>query len=597
MKSNQVSAQPSVEPAGAFGDIPALNPDQAVVEAKGLIVRLNAAIKSFSIYPKNHAVSRKYLQRLEDGLESTLSQFDVLRFFVDKGKLFFKNVQVHEDAEQENNIAYLLSRDGVKWFEFHKGIQQGEIESFIDIFNAYRVLTPISDGDIVTALWEMDFPHVKYEAVDLVLKNGPPLDLNEYKTVDPEKLESGEEKERGDAGEEGGQHTSGQSPERDQGKQFPLMVAGKELWGLTENEEQYLQKLVHEVENEDSTGSVSEVLMLSMMMQNNEQDFVNALHFLQDRLINTFRMGKYKTSYVISINIKKLRKILTAKRKWTLPLFQDFIATVSSSKCFSTLPRFLNEEWDKSEGGCLKYLWPALRLLNGDVLTVLCPLILKIDSGRYQQSFYKIIKYHAERNVEIFMNILPSLDKRLILQLIPVIGMMKKHASAPILLKLAKYESVEVRNRASRKLLSSDPRLVNKILFLLDDPDEMIRKRVLMYLSQDREREREKYLQRYFHRINIHQHDPKHILGCYETLGLCGSEESIPFLEKILFEKSLKNLFQYKAGLHKKGAARALQALELVEADRILRKGRRSFFPSIRSSCKNALRLRYESSQ
>jgi len=571
--------------------------DQAVSDAKNLFASLNGAIKSYTIYPKNHTISKNYFSRLEGALQNFLSRFGVLRFIVDKGKLFYKDVEIHEDEEQESNIAYLFSRDGVKWVEFHDGIKKEEIESFIELINEYRVITPVSDGDIVTAFWQNDFPHIKYEAVDLVLKNGPPLDLSNYQAVNVEQLESGAEKKVDDDRKIDQELDPVANISMVDGKSFPLMEAGKDLWGLTEEEQQYLRRLVDEEENKDHTNSVSEILMLSLMMQHDEQDFLKALDFLQDRLISTFRMGQFRISYTILYNINKLKVVLASKRKWTTPLVEDLVASVSQSKCFTTLPRFLSEEWEDSIDNHLKYLWPSLGLLTPDILVVLCPLVTKIDQEKYRKQFLKLIISHAERDVPFFTRIVLNFDEKLILKFIPIIGMMKKADFISLLLELTKHESSLVRNKSSRKLLLREPQTVSKLFSLLDDPEELIRKRILMVMGQKRDSRTERYLLKYFRGSSRKQHDPRHLIGCYEALGKCGSAESIPFLKKVLFDIRLKNIVHQHTRIDKKGAAIALQRLELSEAKRLLEKGRNSLFPSIRLSCKYAMNYRYGSSR
>ncbi len=588
MKPAEEKTTRQPEPVSVDSDTSISENSEAIAEARTLIINLNGALKSYTIYPKNHSISIGYVNRLLTGMKTFLGRYGVLRVFVDHGHLFYKGEQIHHDEEGETNIAFLLSRDGVKWIEFHEGVTKDEIESFIELINDYRVITPVSDGDIVTALWEYDFPHIKYEAIDLVLKNGPPLDLTKYQAVDLEELEDGKETDDFQDPEDR-QGESGSATSMDGAKPFPLMAAGKDLWKLTEAEEQYLKRLVEEEESQDHTGSVSEVLMLTLMMQQNEQDFVKSLQFLEDRLIYSFRMGKYKASYTILYNISRLRGVLASKRQWTLPHLDSFIETISKSRCYSAIPRFLNEEWEKEEVNNLKYLWPVLRQLKPRILRILAPLIAKIDQEKYRQPFLKTVVFHIEKNVPMFSKLLSTFDEQMIISFLPVIGMLKQEAFVALMLQLTKHDSNVIRNKASRKLLAKEPTAIKSMFPLLDDPYEPIRKRVLMYMGRKRDAKLERFLLNYFHRSSVKQHDPEHLLGCYEALGQCGSVESIPFLKRILFETNFRNMVQKNTVVHKKGAALSLAALQLPEAKRLLKKGKKSFLPSIRNSCKTAL--------
>ena len=135
----------------------------APTAAKGIVTSLLLATKMFSLYSDDHAHCQTALSRLHEHLESFLSKGGNLVFRVDKERLLFG---------EEGDIAYALFRDGVMELKFEKGLELEETKTFITILDQYKVLAAEAEGDIVTALWEAELPHIRYEAADSILETG-----------------------------------------------------------------------------------------------------------------------------------------------------------------------------------------------------------------------------------------------------------------------------------------------------------------------------------------------------------------------------------------------------------------------------------------
>jgi hypothetical protein len=70
----------------------------------------------------------------------------------------------------------------------------------------------------------------------------------------------------------------------------------------------------------------------------------------------------------------------------------------------------------------------------------------------------------------------------------------------------------------------------------------------------------------------------EHIVECFTALGKSGSSKSVPFLSKTLMEWMSGS----KPSVYRKGAAFALVALKIPEAQQVIEKAGRSFRPSLR---------------
>jgi hypothetical protein len=102
-------------------------------------------------------------------------------------RLLFRGEVVHQGSTEEGNLGLLLFRDGIQWLEFHKGLQLDEISGFIKIANKYREAAEDAEGDLVTALWEADFPNLRYKAIDVYWEAEPLIDIAALNVRDEEK--------------------------------------------------------------------------------------------------------------------------------------------------------------------------------------------------------------------------------------------------------------------------------------------------------------------------------------------------------------------------------------------------------------------------
>ena len=153
---------------------------------------------------------------------------------------------------------------------------------------------------------------------------------------------------------------------------------------------------------------------------------------------------------------------------------------------------------------------------------------------------------------------------------------------------MIEHPSEKVRIEAFRELVSRDPNFAQKLFSLIDDPSEKIRTGVLAAISKQRSTVLENMLLKYL-RENSAQKDPAHILACYEALGRCGSNNSIPFLSRILLEQGWNRFKGLGKLIHREGAAVALTLLDTWEAKDILLAASKSKFKVIREAFNRAM--------
>jgi hypothetical protein len=153
---------------------------------------------------------------------------------------------------------------------------------------------------------------------------------------------------------------------------------------------------------------------------------------------------------------------------------------------------------------------------------------------------------------------------------------------------MTKHPSEKVRMGAVGELVTRDPNFTKKLFSLIDDPSEKVRTGTLAAISQQRSAGLENMLQKYL-RENSAQMDPAHIFACYEALGRCGSNNSIPYLRIILMEQGWNRFIGLGKLFHREGAAIALTLIDTSETQEILLAASKSKFKVIREAFQRAM--------
>jgi len=559
------------------------------------------AVKNYTLYPKDHAIAKKHLLNFSRHLTRFLADYDCLRLDVEKNRLWYNGEIVYQGTDEEGDIAYLLGRDGVQYLEFKKGIELWEIQSILKIINEHRMLDEENDGDIVTALWEQDYPHIGYKAIDILSLDAPAINFSGFKVAPPPAdTEPSEVVE--DTGVIDGAGVDEQADyevfegdfdavveEEPSSVTLAITARGNDLWVLSPLERYELEKMVAAEEQLDTTDNVIDILLIILVLQNDRQDFISTIDFLQDRFLHACTIRRFDADLKILNNLRTIRCSFGDKKKWALPLLDGFLHSVSRPESLREAKKILLDPKTPPYSQQMEYFWRVLCQLSPEVIFTLGPLLPDIPSARIRQSLSSVIVHHGQRAPDILAKAVPQFDEELCLQLLPVVRKMVTEQGTKVFMSMALHDSVVVRARAF-DILERRGRLDPLVLFpLINDPDKAIRTKILELLMAQRNEQYEQRLLAYLQNGESTIADKDHLVACYRALGCCGSAALLPVLQDILMGGKLGEIFNRQALHHKQGAAIALRELQIIEANQILEEGAAGILPDVRLACKKAL--------
>ena len=578
--------------------------DPELKEVFNFSLAFAGAVKNYTLYPADHAIAKKHLLNFSRHLNKFLADYNTLRLDVEKNSLRYAGEIVYQGSAEENDIAFLLGRDGVQYLEFKKGIELWEMQSILKLINDHRILDEENDGDIVTALWEQEYPHIGYKAIDILTLDAPAINFSGFKVAPPpvatgrepaDSVDDAFSEETGDFIDDGVDEVfedgRGVAVEEEAAPSVALAITakGNDLWVLSPLERYELEKMVAAEEQLDNTDNVIDILLIILVLQNDQQDFTATLDFLHDRFLHALTNQRFDAALKVLNNMLRMRGSCSRKKQWARPLFDNFLETVSRSESLRGPRRLLLDPETQAYSQQMEYLWRVLCLLSPAVLFTLGPLLPEVPSAKMRQALAGVIVHHAQRAPEILVEALPKFDEELCLRLLPIVRKMETAAGNRVFLAMALHESAVVRARAFG-ILEQRNQLDPLALFpLINDPDGHIREKILSVLSKQRNEQYEQQLLAYLQNGGNTIAEKEHLLACYKALGRCGSKRSISALREILTGGKLGKMFSRDAMYHKQGAAIALHELGVAEADQILKEGAAGILPDIRLACKKAL--------
>jgi len=548
-------------------------------EARAIVNALLVAVKTHSLYPEEHSTCREAVARLEVELQSFLASEAELLLQVQQNRLLCGGEILLAEPAQEGSISFVLFRDGIQWFRFERGIDPWEISQFVRILDRYRYLPQESAGDIATALWEAQLPHLSYQVADPHLSNGekassPDVEGQEAPTT--ELLEK---------------FPAGSPPERAEDKSTADLVRPPLLlptlnWSslqLSSREVLLLQEMVSEEEERDITRDILDMLTDILGLSADQEFFAMVLDYLQETLRDALVRRDLRSALAVVSRLDQIRGMCRGDHTWALGALDRFFGTISRSDFLSVL-NGLWSTWSESD---LERLKKILLSLAPDAVYTLAPLLVAVEEPKIVRLVTDVVCSLARRDPAPLARFIPSGTEDLLVRIACVLGSLDDEPSGAMLLALVRHPSARVRREVIKAMINRELWIPREIFHLVDDDNRFIRQSTLRYLGSRRCATSEELLLHYLGHRNPGERGRAHLFGCFRALGRCGSSRSIPFLRETLLEKGW--LSRVRGSSRRQAAAIALRELDLDEARVILEAAAQSPSPGVRDAVRAAL--------
>ncbi len=143
-------------------------------EIREFFVALLKTIRATQLYVQGNPLLHRFYADLNDRMGHIWPRLASLTFTIHENEIHWMKAPVYRGRPgAHENVAFQLYRDGIRRIEFLPGVEDHELQQFIDLLRLARGLSEDED-DLLTLMWNCDFSCIRYEYVD-VLGDEPPL--------------------------------------------------------------------------------------------------------------------------------------------------------------------------------------------------------------------------------------------------------------------------------------------------------------------------------------------------------------------------------------------------------------------------------------
>ena len=531
----------------------------ALAAVRLVLAALSGAFKKLNMYSESHSIYRSALDVLKAAVDDFCYRFGALKLDVEREKIGYHGQTVLEGKPGRGDLWYVLHRDGILWICFPTGPELWELDTFLNIARKFIHLEDDEEDDVVTALWEFDMPSIQYDAADLELNECDLIDFSDLPCCDPRDLSESPDHE----------------PNENEGAEHHLLADSGTLslnedclWQLSQDERRQLRQMVAETEVIDGTGYVVDVLLAILERQVQPADeFDNLLESLRQELAQMLVQGRFTSLYGVLSRLREHVQACSAQNHWTARVLENFFESLAGKAFLGGLSRQA-DRLERCAAAEVKDLKKILELLGGSAVPALCNLLAQSESPALRRLLMDGIVSTARRDYRPLEKLMASCGAATTVQLVPVLACLSDPLSRQTLSGLLRNESEEIRRTALKSIIARDAGSLKDIFKLIDDPDERIRTLILEHLGQQRNPAAEALLLDYLNERQFRFKRPEMLYAICRTLGKCGSDRSIAFLEQHLNTMPLLS----SRRVRRKAALIALKELRTERAAALIEK-------------------------
>jgi hypothetical protein len=540
---------------------------------------LLVAVKTHSLYPEEHTTCREALARLGMELQTFLATEEELLLQVQQNRLLCHGEVLLAEPAQEGSISFVLFRDGIQWFRFERGIDPWEISQFVRTLDRYRYLPQESAGDIATALWEAQLPHLSYQVADPHLTKGKEAGTSDGEEQEPPTTEVLEKSPAGSPPDMAEDESTAEIVP------LPLLLPSLD-WSslqLSAREVLLLQQMVSDEEARDATRDILDMLTDILRLPTDQEFFGMVLDFLEETLRDTLVRQDLRGALAVVNRLTQVREMCRGDHAWALAAVDGFFGRVSGPDFLSVLSGL----WSTLGESDLERLKKILLSLRPEAVHTLALLLPALESPRIVRLLTEVVCSLARRDPAPLERFIPDGGEDLLAWVARILGALDDERTGEMLLALVRHPSAKVRREAIKAAISREFWIPRDLFPLVEDENRFIRQSALRYLGSRRCATSEELLLDYLENRTPGEQGRAHLFGCFRALGRCGSSRSIPFLRETLLEKGW--LSRVRGSTRRQAAAIALRELDLDEAREILEAAAHSPNPGVRDAVRAVL--------
>lgn len=505
--------------------------EEGLKSAKALIQTFLQTLKTYRLYESYHPVLRKYLDRLKKDFDRYFDEYDTFSLQVTEHQLFYRGHAVYESEDVKESIAFLFFKDGIREIQFFRGLEFGEVVSFLEIMRKADFINRLED-DLVTLIWEKDFSHIAITVVDDFLEEGatfvPATQQDLYKGMEYKGFEEGlldgkmKEKEVDEdhiLEAEGIRQAINSSP-------------GQSLVQACQLDAGEIAKINQEIQRDGQPDYifvlVDNLIEILLHLGEDVDAYENMISYFERTILSLLEQKEIKKALMILKNLNDTMESIVLKDKQIFAIRRIF-DTMSGPQPIDILGRAMKGDGEVDSESILKYL----SLVTKQAINPLCHLLGQLESAKWRRVICDLLAELSKEDIQPLTKFLSGSNSFLICHLLYVLGKIGHPSTLKYLKSLVVHEVPRVREETLQLLSKFGERGKDLIQKFLGDSSAEIRAKASVILARTAKGEAVKPLMEVILSEEFYKRDYEEKASFFRALGETGSREAIPELTKI----------------------------------------------------------------
>lgn len=346
---------------------------------------------------------------------------------------------------------------------------------------------------------------------------------------------------------------------------------------LTAEEADHLEEMVRSEEDRDATQEIMDMMGDILKDQQDEEFFSYILEYMLEEFSVALKEKDFSIALRIMQTLHTVRKLSEELKTWALARVQTFFSKIAEPEFLEGLKEVL----PAVSAAQAKSARKVLALLSPNAILGLGPILLE-TSGPAAEMLSDVLVSLASRDIRPMEQLLNAADEPLLIRLAPVLGRVDGKKSEQMLFKLARHPSERVRMESLRAMIQRKLWTPEKMGFLLEDENNLIRRLAIKYLGARKSEVAEGLLSAHIKNVKFDGDESGELIACFKALGKCGTGRSLPFLKETLLKGGW--ISRFRASPLRQGAALALSQFGTEQSLQVLEEAVKSPFPAVRSA-------------
>jgi hypothetical protein len=566
------------------------NPEE-MLKAKEVFKALEKSFSAMKIFPSGNPSIKTFINSFAEKIHEFLDKFEVLLIGVDEFKFTLRGEAVFQDEEKKSSLPFLFFKDGIRELSFHNGLDEREIQEFLEVIKEESDLPP-ENSDIVNSLWIKDFLHIRFFAPDEFLESDSDEEENKIDIEAlKEKFSNGKIELTSEDSEEVNRRSialgfkiikakqeNGQANLEEVMIPFPLSV-------LKEDETPKVYSLLEQCRSAPPLTELANLLFEILFLEERHDQFGAILNVLDQCFKEVLFNANFDLACLVLNRAQELKDVFSGKCDERVKSLEDLSQKAKNKDSFDFLKKLFLEGKIKNFDSFLQYLkhlGPGTIPLVGDIWEISNDPLVRLKASNF---LFEMGSKDIASLVSIAINSRVSLTR----EVISILGRTGKQEVEPYLERFVSHQDKGVRFETIQALRKVGGESTNRILLkFLSDDEEDIRTLASLGLKYFGDKDTLEHVLELAKRKDFLARSRIERKALLNFLALSQSNDVCTFLRSLMKKRSF-----FSNGKLIETRLYAVQSLEIMasfEAFETLKEGMKIWNKTIRQACKLALR-------